>query len=297
MHQTIANLLSLGPVLTDGAWGTELQRRGLPLGACPDVWNLEQPEKVEQVAFAYVAAGSRIILTNTFGANRFALSRHGLEGRRKEINRAGVEISLRASAGQALVFASVGPSGLMPSAGQVSAAELEAGFSEQIQVLADAGAQGLVIETMSDPAEALAAVAAARRTGLPVVTCFTFDCGPKQDRTLTGATPEQVAAIMAEAGADVVGANCSHGIADMVEICRRLRTVTSLPLWIKANAGLPELSDGQVVYRQTPEEFSAFVPQLLEAGAMFIGGCCGTTPDFIRAVGRELARGFPSPAP
>lgn len=295
MHPTIANLLSLRPVLSDGAWGTELQRQGLPLGACPDIWNLQRPGKVEAVARAYVEAGSRVILTNTFGANRFVLSRHGLEGIAKEINLAGVEISLRAAAGKALVFASIGPSGSILAAGQTTTEELQAAFSEQAWTLAEAGAQGLVIETMSDPTEAAIAVAAARETGLPVVVSFTFDCGPNQDRTLIGATPEQVTKLMTEAGADVMGANCGHGIAAMVEICRRLHAVTHLPIWIKANAGMPELVDGRTVYRQTPEEFSAFVPPLLEAGATFIGGCCGTTPEFIRVVAQQLAMHAHSP--
>ena len=332
MHQMLAKLLSAGPVVTDGAWGTQLQQQGLPVGACPDAWNLTQPDKVEEVARNYVEAGSQAILTNTFGANRFVLARYGLSDQVSEINRAGVKISLRAasiayqkdnvansrgltapgaspidsplsptppgavsSRLEVKVFASMGPSGVMLMLGQVSDSDLKAAFAQQAQALADAGAEGIVIETMSDPAEAALAVAAARETGLPVVACMTFDCGAKQDRTMMGTTPEQAAEQLAAAGADAIGSNCGHGIASMVEVCRRLHAAAERPIWIKANAGLPEVVDGQVVYRQTAAEFAAYVPQLVEAGASFIGGCCGTTPDFIRAVSRCISSSHHGP--
>ncbi len=139
MHPTIAKLTAAGTVVTDGAWGTQLQERGLPLGACPDQWNLIEPAKVEEVARSYIDAGSQVILTNTFGANRFILARHNLAGKVAEINRAGVEISRRAAGGRAAVFASVGPSGLMLMAGQVDRDELKAAFAEQAQAIAEAG--------------------------------------------------------------------------------------------------------------------------------------------------------------
>jgi 5-methyltetrahydrofolate--homocysteine methyltransferase len=290
MHPTIAKLISAGPVATDGAWGTQLQQRGLPLGACPDTWNLTEPAKVAEVARCYVEAGSRVILTNTFGANRFVLARHGLAERVAEVNRQGVEISLRAAAGHAAVFASVGPSGLMLMTGQVSEDALKAAFSEQAQAIAAAGADGIVIETMSDVAEAALAAAAAHETGLPVVACMTFSAGAKKDRTMMGVTPEQAAEQLAAAGADVVGSNCGQGIAGMVEICGRLHAATNGPVWIKANAGLPEMVDGKTVYKQTPAEFAEYVPQLIAAGAAMIGGCCGTTPEFIKAVAEKVKR-------
>ena len=288
LHPTIAELISTGPAVTDGAWGTQLQLRGLPTGACPDAWNLTQPEKVEEVARAYVEAGSQIILTNTFGANRFVLARHNLADKAAEINRAGVAVSLRAAGGKAKVFASVGPSGVLLMMGQTSEAELKAAFAEQAQAIADAGAHGIVVETMSDPTEASLAVAAAHATGLPVVACMTFDSGAKKDRTMMGTTPEQAAEQLTAAGADVIGSNCGQGVAGIVDVCRRLHASTDRPIWIKANAGLPENVDGKTVYRQTPEEFAGYVPQLLEAGASFIGGCCGTSPAFIQAVAQHL---------
>jgi methionine synthase I (cobalamin-dependent) len=290
MHPTIEKLLSAGTVVTDGAWGTQLQLRGLPVGACPDAWNLTEPAKVEEVARVYVEAGSQVILTNTFGANRFVLARHGIAEKVAEINRAGVDISLRAAAGRAMVFASMGPTGVMLMMGEVSEEALKAAFAEQAQAMAQAGAHGIVVETMSDPAEAALAVAAAHETGLPVAACMTFDSGAKKDRTMMGATPEHSAERLATAGADILGSNCGQGIAGMVEVCRRLHASTDRPIWIKANAGLPENVGGKTVYKQTPAEFASYVPQLVEAGASFIGGCCGTTPEFIRAVVEKLRK-------
>ncbi len=290
MHATLEQLIASGPVVTDGAWGTQLQSQGLPVGACPDVWNLTRPEAVEAVARAYVEAGSRVILTNTFGANRFVLARHDLAARVAEINRAGVEISRRAAGERAKVFASMGPSGVMLMMGEASEDDLRAAFSEQARAMAEAGADAIVVETMSDPAEARLAAAAAKETGLPVVACMTFDSGSKLDRTMMGTTPEQASEQLLQAGADVIGSNCGQGIAGFLEICRRLHAASGRAVWVKANAGLPEMRDGKTRYAQTAEEFAAYVPQLVSAGAGFIGGCCGTSPDFICAVCEKLRR-------
>jgi methionine synthase I (cobalamin-dependent) len=288
MHPTIEKLVSAGPVVTDGAWGTQLHQRGLQPGECPDAWNLTQPEKVEEVARAYVEAGSQVILTNTFGANRFILARHGLADRVAEINRRGVAISRRAAGDRAKVFASLGPSGVLLLLGEVEPADLQAAFAAQAQAMAEAGADGIVVETMSDPAEARLAVAAARQTGLPVVACMVFDSGANKDRTMMGTTPEQAAAALLAAGADVVGSNCGQGIAGFAAICRRLHDAAGGPVWIKSNAGLPQVLDGRTVYTQTAREFAEHVPRLVEAGAAFVGGCCGTTPEFIQAVKEKL---------
>lgn len=290
MHALLKDLLAAGPVLTDGAWGTQLQARGLALGEFPDAWNLTHPDRVEAVARAYVEAGSQVILTNTFGANRLRLLEAGLAEKVSEINRRGAEISKRAAGGRAKVFASIGPSGKMLAAGEVTTDELRAAFEEQARALAAGGADALVVETMSDLEEAAIAVTAAKQTGLPVVACMVFDSGRNKDRTMTGVTPEQSAAGLAAAGADVIGSNCGQGIAGFVNLCRRLRAATDRPIWIKANAGLPELVDGRAIYRATPEEFASYIPALLEAGASFIGGCCGTSPEFIRAVDRTLGK-------
>lgn len=288
MHPTIEKLIAAGPVVTDGAWGTQLQARGLAIGEFPDAWNLTQPELVGAVARAYVAAGSRVILTNTFGASRIRLAENALADRVVEINRQGVEISRAAAAGRAAVFASMGPSGKLLMNGEVSAGELQAAFAEQAAALAQGGADALVVETMSDLEEATLAVAAARTTGLPVVACMVFDSGKNLDRTMMGTTPEQAAQALSAAGADVIGANCGQGIAGFLPICQRLRAATDQPLWIKPNAGLPQLVDGRAVYAGTPENFARLVPALIAAGANFVGGCCGTSPDFVAAISRHL---------
>lgn len=286
----LAELLQAGPVITDGAWGTQLQSLGLASGACPDEWNLSHPELVEQVPRAYVAAGSQVVLTNTFRANRIALADYGLADQVAAINRSGGEISLRAAGSTARVFGSIGPSGKLLFAEQVTADELTAAFTEQSQVLAEAGVDALVLETMADLDEARLALAAAQATGLPVVASMVFDSGKDKDRIMTGRTPEQVAQQLTDAGADVIGANCGQGIASYVAICRRLRAATDRPLWIKANAGVPQIVGDNVVYATTADQFAAYALELVAAGASFIGGCCGTNPDYIRALKQRIGR-------
>ena len=289
IHPLIQKLVAVSPVLTDGAWGTQLQARGLGIGEIPDLWNLTHPEKVAEVARAYVEAGSEIILTNTFGANAIRLAEGVCADRAKEINAAGARLSREAAAGRALVFASMGPSGKMLMSGDVTEDELRAAFTEQAQALVRGGADGLVVETMSDLEEARIAIVAAKATGLPVVASMVFDSGKEKDRTMMGTTPEQAAAGLIAAGADVIGANCGQGIAGFVPICARLKSAAAgHPVWIKANAGLPEMHEGKATYAMTAAEFAGYVPALRKAGADFIGGCCGTSPQFIRALRQTL---------
>jgi 5-methyltetrahydrofolate--homocysteine methyltransferase len=276
-------------VILDGAWGTELQARGLAAGECPDEWNLSHPDEVVSVGAAYADAGSEIILTNTFRSNRIALAGYGLADRVVELNTAGVEHSKRGAAGRARVFGSVGPSGKVLAAGETSESALREAFEEQVNAMAAAGAEGIVIETLSEPAEAEIAIAAARKTGLTIVASMAYDAGRKKDRTMTGATPEQAAIRLSEAGADIVGANCGCGIELYVGIAARLRAATSKPIWIKANAGLPEMVDGETRYSMSPAEFAGYARALRDAGASYIGGCCGTNPEFIRALRAALA--------
>jgi 5-methyltetrahydrofolate--homocysteine methyltransferase len=261
----------------------------LGLGEFPDLWNLSQPERVAEVARAYVEAGSQVIITNTFGANRIRLAEvSGGIDQLVEINKRGVQISRQAAAGRALVFASMGPGGKLLLSGEVTPDELLAAFAEQANALANGGADALVVETMSDLEEAKLAVIAARETGLPVVACMVYDSGRDKDRTMMGTTPEQAAEALTRAGADVIGANCGQGIAGFAGICRRLKAATDRPIWIKANAGLPTVVNGRAQYHVSPEEFAAYVPELAQLGASFLGGCCGTRPDFISAICQKL---------
>ena len=281
---SLSEWLDNGPLITDGAWGTQLQALGLPLGAMPDAWNLEEPAKVESVARAYADAGSQVVLTNTFRANAITLADAGLGARLDEINRAGVEISKRGAAGRALVFASIGPTGKMLMEGEFTPEQVTEAFAAQAHALAAAGADALLIETMSEIEEAKLALAAAKPAGLPVIVSFAFDTGKNKDRTMMGSTPEMVAREMEAAGADGVGANCGAGVERFIPVCLRLKAACTLPVWIKANAGLPELKDGAVTYGTSADYFASHYAALVESGASFIGGCCGTSPDFIRAL-------------
>ena len=284
MNITFEQLLADGPVLTDGAWGTQLQVRGLAPGEFPDLWNLRWPHRVHEVAQSYVMAGSRVILTNTFGANPFRLAEIDAQKQVREINCAGVWLSQNAAADKALVFASMGPSGKMIVSGDATFQELHRGFRQQAEAFAEAGADAVVIETMSELDEARAALLAVREAGLPAIVCMLFDSGKEKDRTMMGNPPEEVAEALTKAGATAIGANCGHGIATAIEVCRRLAATTDLPIWMKPNAGLPKLAGGAIKYQTSPRQFASHVPALVGAGASFIGGCCGSDPEFIREI-------------
>jgi len=288
MHPTLERLLAAAPIITDGAWGTELQALGLPAGEGPDAWNLTHPDEVRCIARDYVDAGSRVILTNTFRGNSIALAGHGLADRLLAINSAGVRLSREAAGSRAMVFASIGPTGKLLMAGDATEEALRGAFSEQAEILAAAGADAIVVETMSDLEEARLAVAAAHATGLPVVASMVFDSGKERDRTMMGTTVEEMAAGLAAAGADVIGANCGLGAEGCIPIARRLKAATRLPVWMKPNAGLPVMTGGKATYRTTPEEFAAQAALLAEAGVAFLGGCCGTSPAFIAALARSF---------
>ena len=280
MHPTLEELLDQGPVLLDGGWGTELQHRGLALDGCAEHWNLTRPQSVEQVAWAYMDAGARILLTNTFRGNRLALKSHGLGEQVADINTAGVAIAQRAARHGCRVFGSLGPSGLDVSANRVSWTAIEDCFREQAALLADGGVEGLVIETMVDPTELRCAVLAAQDTGLPVVGCLVIPgLDSDTDQQTWGPAVEMLEAV----GVDVIGANCGCDIGESIAVCRMLKSLTDLPLWLKPNAGLPTLVAGRPVYQNPLWQAARYVSGMRDAGAQFFGGCCGTTPEFIRA--------------
>ena len=284
MHPLIVSLISNGPVVTDGSWGTQMQKRGLKPGQCPDSWNLSHAKQVREVAEQYVSAGSRIILTNTFGASRLSLANFNLADRAVEINTSGVKISKEAAGDRAVVFASIGPTGRLLVTGETTEEELQRVFEEQANAQARAGADGIIIETMIDIVEARIAAIAAKQTGLPVIVSMVYDSGADKDHTMMGNSPEEVVADISKIGVDGIGANCGQGIEAFLPICRRMRQATDLPIWIKPNAGLPEIVDDGVVFRTTSQEFVQYVPDLIQAGANFIGGCCGTDREFVSAI-------------
>jgi 5-methyltetrahydrofolate--homocysteine methyltransferase len=273
-------------LIADGGWGTELIKQGLKPGEVPEAWNIEQPGAVRNVALSYVKSGADIILTNTFGGSPLKLAKAGFDLRSAEMNRLGAEISREAAGDRVLVFGSIGPTGeFMKPLGKVSETEMEKGFSEQAMALASGGVDGIVIETMMDLAEAKAALQASKKgVSLPVVVSMTFNKHRSGYATLMGIRPEQAVRELENAGADMVGANCGTGIDEMIEIVHLMRKATSLPIWCKPNAGLPEMVDGGTIYRETPERMASQLKAMVDAGASIIGGCCGTTPAHIRAL-------------
>ncbi len=278
-----------GVLIADGAWGTQLAERGLEPGEPPESWVIYQPEAVRDVAADYVAAGAEIVLTDTFGGNRFKLEKADLADCLEEINRRAAELSKEAAGDDALVFASMGPTGeFMEPLGLVTEEEMIEVFAEQAAALVAGGADGLLVETMTDLGEAKAALAGAKQQfDGPVVVSMTFDRGPKGYATMMGVRPEQAAEELQAAGADIVGSNCGQGIANIIEVAALMRQATDLPLWCKPNAGMPKLVDGRTVFTETPEETVSHFEALVEAGARIIGGCCGTTPEHIRALAEK----------
>ena len=283
-----------GVLVADGAWGTELSKHGLKPGVCPELWNADRPDEVRGVARDYAKAGADIILTNTFGGSRFKLEKSELSGRVAELNKLGAQLSKQA-AGEALVFASVGPTGeFMAPLGTRSEQDMLECFAEQIRALIEGGADGIVVESMADLGEAKCALRAAKDAAdIPVAVTMTFDKGQRGYATMMGVTPEQAATELESAGADIVGSNCGAGIENMIEIARIMKPATSLPLWTKANAGLPQLEDGKTVFKETPQQTAEQAPALVQAGAQIVGGCCGTTPEHIRAIAEEIRQNTP----
>lgn len=286
-------------LVSDGAMGTFLHAKGLKAGECPESWCTSHPEVVKGIAEAYIAAGADIVETNSFGGSSFKLAGYGMADRTREFNRAAAAIAREATAGRGYVAASVGPTGhiLEEEGGDVTAEQLYAAFAEQIEALAEGGADAICVETMSSLGEALQAVRASRdRCGLPVICTFTFEAGVKGFRTMMGVRPDRAAREAVAAGAAIVGANCGNGIANMIEITRQMRAaVPGTPILIHANAGVPVIEDGKTVFRETPEFMASRIPGLVAAGANIIGGCCGTTPAHIAAIAAAV-KGLPAKA-
>ena len=276
-------------LLADGAWGTEFLKRGLMQGCPPDEWNLSHPDIVREITSEYLEAGADVILTNTFGANRFRLEPHGLSDRVAEVNRAGAAHAREVASGKAIIAGDIGPTAQFLALGETSPDDLYAAFAEQARALAEAGVDWIVVESMTDAKEmALAVKASAQTTGLPVVASMTYNKTPRGYRTMMGDTPQDCVRAAQEAGAAVIGANCGSGIEDYVPLAPILRGLTGLPLWVKANAGMPTITAGKVTYPLTAEQYAAFVPGLVAAGVDVIGGCCGTDPRFIREIARKI---------
>jgi len=283
----LIGLAKSGAVLCDGAMGTMLQAEGLDAGACPELWNVERPEAIRAVHSAYVEAGARIMTTNTFGANRLKLDSYGIGDRVRELNAAGVAIAREVAGSDCFVAASVGPTGkLLEPLGDLTFEEAADVFAEQALAQAEAGADVILMETFADLAEARAALAGALRTGVPCFCTMAFDTG---GRTMMGVDPVTAAAELSQAGAAGVGANCGVGPAQTLEVVGRIRSAAPAIVIAQPNAGVPRLVEGRTIYDSTPQEMAAYAVRFAQAGANIIGGCCGSTPEHIRAMGKALS--------
>lgn len=284
-------------IVGDGAWGTLLMERGLPAGRPPEWFALERPEVLAHIARLYLNAGAELITTDTFGGSALRLRLHGLEPDAERINRHAVEavrhpvMERRASGGQAYVSASVGPTGrLLEPWGDARPDDVAAAFRAQVSVLAEAGADLVCVETMTDLGEATLAVQAAKAVAprLPVIATMTFDATPRGFFTVMGVSVARAVAGLEAAGADVVGSNCGTGIDAMLELARELLRHARRPVAIQANAGLPVTRGGVLVYPDTPEHMAARAAELLDLGVRVVGGCCGTTPEHVAALRRMV---------
>ena len=283
----ILDRLGAGETLIfDGATGTYLQNNGLEPGGSPELMNASAPDTINGMAKYYFDAGSDIVLTNTFGGNKFMLKRYGAEERLFELNKTAAELARAAAPEGKYVAGSIGPTGeFIEPLGTATEDELYDTFSEMSKAFEAGGADAVMIETQLAIEEAEIAVRAAKETtGLVIMASMVFDKGPRGYFTMMGVTPEQAVEGLEEAGADIVGTNCGNGIERMVEIAARMRAVTDKYLVVKSNAGLPVIRKGETCYLETPEYMAEYYRKLADLPINILGGCCGTTADHIRAL-------------
>ncbi|NLK86470.1 MAG: homocysteine methyltransferase [Clostridiaceae bacterium] len=281
-------------LIHDGSKGYMLQRLGLKGGECSESWNLTNKDAVREVYRAYLEAGSDVIQTNTFPGNRVHLSKYGLGDKTRDINYWGVKLAKEVAGDRAFVSASIGPTGMLfePS-GELSFQKAYEIFIEQVKAVAEGGADIINFETFTDLAELRAAYFAARdATNLPVICSLAYE---SNGRTLMGTDPFVAAAVMRSLGADMIGVNCSFGPEHMAGIVKGLYEAGGGWLSVKPNAGLPEVSEDKVIYNETPEHFAQLAASFVDNGARLLGGCCGTTPEFIRALKEKVSVLEPAP--
>jgi len=290
-REDILGLVRRRTVLLDGAMGTMLMAEGLQGGEAPETWNRHKPEVVKSVHRRYFEAGSDVVLTNTFGGNRLKLGKADRADEVFQLNALAGELAKAASPPDRFVAGDVGPSGeLIAPLGSFEAEHLEEIFAEQAQALISGGVDLIIIETMFSLQEALAALRGVRKAGpCPVFVSMTYEMKDRGFFTLMGETPEVCTKTLEHEGADVVGANCTIGSREMIPLVGILRSSTTLPVIVQPNAGKPLFKNGKTVYDEPPEAFAEDIQSMVEEGANVVGGCCGTTPEFISAVHRRLS--------
>ncbi len=292
MPRLIEQLKKKRVLVSDGAWGTQLQARGLPPGECPELWCVTRRSEVLDIPRSYLAAGADMVKTNSFGGSRFKLESYGLAHRAAEINTAAAAISREAAGPGRAVLASMGPTGKLLLMGDVTEAELLDAFREQALALEAGGADAALIESMSALDETRLAIRAAREnTRLEIISTLTFERTARGAyRTMMGVAPAEMARACLDAGADIIGANCGQGFRQMIDVVKEIRRAAPrAPILVHANAGLPVRRNGADVFPDTPELMAELAPELINAGANIIGGCCGTTPAHIAAIARAVA--------
>jgi 5-methyltetrahydrofolate--homocysteine methyltransferase len=290
---SLLQTLALRPLLCDGAMGTLLIERGLPAGAGSELWTLENPDEVRAVHLAYLGAGCDMLTTNTFGGCRLNLERQGAGLDAFELNEAAARLAREVAGDAAWVLGGMGPyGGFLEPAGDGDPVLVQEAFMEQAQALEAGGADAILVETMSDPAEARLAIEGARGgTGLPVLATFAFDAGTPY-RTMMGASVGQGVGTAIEAGASVVGVNCGKGMSleDYALLAPQVvHAARGVPVIVQPNAGAPQMVGGRLAYTATPDQMAALVPRLLHAGVRIVGGCCGTSPAHLAAMRAGIA--------
>ncbi|MEI7830814.1 MAG: homocysteine S-methyltransferase family protein [Prolixibacteraceae bacterium] len=292
MKRILAEIENGRILVSDGAWGTFLQQKGLKPGECPEEWNITRPDDVLDIARSYVEAGADLVETNSFGGSRFKLEKYGFGNRVFEFNKAAGEISRKAAGPDRFVLGSIGPTGKLLMMEEVTEEELYEAFKEQSLALEAGGVNAIMIETMTDLDEARIAVKAAKEnTSCEVFCTMTFQkiIGGGY-RTMMGISPAEMTETLVDAGADLIGTNCGNGIEDMIGMVQEIRSVNSgIPVLVHANAGMPCLVDGKTTFPESPSDMAARVKEIIDAGANIVGGCCGTTPEHIRQV-REVVK-------
>jgi 5-methyltetrahydrofolate--homocysteine methyltransferase len=270
--------------------GTLLFSYGLPIGTPPELWNLSHPEIILKIHKKYIQAGADVIQTNTFGATSLKLRKSGNEKKMERLNEAAVKIARKACPDNKYMAGNIGPTGeFLEPVGEVTYKQLKKAFSEQAHILDSAGVDLISIETMYDLREALAAIEGVREvSSLPLFVCMTFEKKTKGYFTLMGNEVSSSLKKLEQAGADAVGANCTLGSKDMIRLVLTMMKNTKLPLIVQPNAGMPKLVKGKTVYLQKPSSFANDILKMVKSGANFVGGCCGTTPEFIKLIKKGL---------